>query len=243
MKLENHGNQQNDKTRKHRCGQISPKNKRCCVGGSACAVQSPLGFWQKMASAKFLEEALSNDVDESAVNAIVGSLETQLGSTGAAGGVGATNAAPAASPQLNGPTKHNGGAPDVNNGDPTRTAASAAAPKTDPGPQPPPPVNGIVTPPILKPTVISNGATAAPKAVPPPALVPTAAPAMQLVNVNQLRPAVPNAAPGTTIVQGQKGMPQRVVIGAPQMVGARPGQPGVCAPRNHHRPFTLYLAW
>uniref|UniRef100_A0A146M1C1 Transcription initiation factor TFIID subunit 4 n=1 Tax=Lygus hesperus TaxID=30085 RepID=A0A146M1C1_LYGHE len=31
-----------------------------------------------MASAKFLEEALSTDVDESAVNAIVGSLETQL---------------------------------------------------------------------------------------------------------------------------------------------------------------------
>ena len=32
-----------------------------------------------MASAKFLEEALSTDVDESAVSAIVGSLETQLG--------------------------------------------------------------------------------------------------------------------------------------------------------------------
>lgn len=31
-----------------------------------------------MASAKFLEEALSTDVDESAVNALVGSLETQL---------------------------------------------------------------------------------------------------------------------------------------------------------------------
>ncbi|XP_066254352.1 transcription initiation factor TFIID subunit 4-like isoform X6 [Euwallacea similis] len=34
-----------------------------------------------MASAKFLEEALNTDVDESAVNAIVGSLENQLGST------------------------------------------------------------------------------------------------------------------------------------------------------------------
>ena len=34
-----------------------------------------------MASAKFLEEALSTDVDESAVNAIVGSLETQLVTT------------------------------------------------------------------------------------------------------------------------------------------------------------------
>lgn len=34
-----------------------------------------------MASAKFLEEALNTDVDESAVNAIVGSLENQLGSS------------------------------------------------------------------------------------------------------------------------------------------------------------------
>lgn len=34
-----------------------------------------------MASAKFLEEALSTDVDESAVNALVGSLETQLVTT------------------------------------------------------------------------------------------------------------------------------------------------------------------
>ncbi|XP_073975669.1 transcription initiation factor TFIID subunit 4-like isoform X2 [Rhodnius prolixus] len=44
----------------------------------ACADQFTVGFRQKMASAKFLEEALSTDVDESAVNAIVGSLETQL---------------------------------------------------------------------------------------------------------------------------------------------------------------------
>lgn len=49
-----------------------------CRGASACAYQFTVGFWQKMASAKFLEEALSTDVDESAVNAIVGSLETQL---------------------------------------------------------------------------------------------------------------------------------------------------------------------
>lgn len=48
----------------------------------ACAVQFTVGFWHKMASAKFLEEALTTDVDESAVNAIVGSLETSLvGST------------------------------------------------------------------------------------------------------------------------------------------------------------------
>lgn len=44
----------------------------------ACAKQLTVGAWKKMASAKFLEEALSTDVDESAVNAIVGSLETQL---------------------------------------------------------------------------------------------------------------------------------------------------------------------
>ena len=37
-----------------------------------------------MASVKFLEEALSTDVDESAVSAIVGSLETQLVNVAAA---------------------------------------------------------------------------------------------------------------------------------------------------------------
>lgn len=47
----------------------------------ACADQFTVGFWHKMASAKFLEEALSTDVDESAVNALVGSLETQLVTT------------------------------------------------------------------------------------------------------------------------------------------------------------------
>lgn len=47
----------------------------------ACAVQFTVRSRQKMASAKFLEEALSTDVDESAVNAIVGSLETQLVTT------------------------------------------------------------------------------------------------------------------------------------------------------------------
>lgn len=37
-----------------------------------------------MASAKFLEEALNTDVDESAVSALVGSLENQLGTSGVA---------------------------------------------------------------------------------------------------------------------------------------------------------------
>lgn len=44
----------------------------------ACADQFTVGFWHKMASAKFLEEALNTDVDESAVSALVGSLETSL---------------------------------------------------------------------------------------------------------------------------------------------------------------------
>lgn len=48
------------------------------IAKCACANQFTVGAWKKMASAKFLEEALSTDVDESAVNAIVGSLETQL---------------------------------------------------------------------------------------------------------------------------------------------------------------------
>lgn len=45
---------------------------------SACAHHFTVGARQKMASTQFLEEALSTDVDESAVNALVGSLETQL---------------------------------------------------------------------------------------------------------------------------------------------------------------------
>lgn len=62
----------------------------------ACAVHLLVGSWQKMASAKFLEEALSTDVDESAVNAIVGSLETQL-----------VTASPSAGTQVNAATAVN----------------------------------------------------------------------------------------------------------------------------------------
>jgi transcription initiation factor TFIID subunit 4 len=43
-----------------------------------------------MASAKFLEEALSTDVDESAVSAIVGSLENQLVTSSSGAAVAAT---------------------------------------------------------------------------------------------------------------------------------------------------------
>lgn len=55
---------------------------QCTVGSigyiHACAVQFTVGVGQKMASANFLEEALSTDVDELAVSAIVGSLENNL---------------------------------------------------------------------------------------------------------------------------------------------------------------------
>lgn len=44
---------------------------------------------------------------------------------------------------------------------------------------------------------------------------------VQILNVNAVRAAAPNQP-------GAKTLPQRVMIGAPQMVGARPGQPGVC---------------
>lgn len=51
---------------------------RVVIHVCACAVQFTVGVGQKMASANFLEEALSTDVDESAVSAIVGSLENNL---------------------------------------------------------------------------------------------------------------------------------------------------------------------
>lgn len=44
----------------------------------ACAVQFTVRSGQKMASANFLDEALRTDVDESAVSALVGSLENNL---------------------------------------------------------------------------------------------------------------------------------------------------------------------
>ncbi|KAF5272699.1 hypothetical protein FQA39_LY07726 [Lamprigera yunnana] len=50
-----------------------------------------VGSRLKMASAKFLEEALSTDVDESAVSAIVGSLENQLVTATPAPSTGHTN--------------------------------------------------------------------------------------------------------------------------------------------------------
>ncbi|KAF4531506.1 hypothetical protein B566_EDAN004102, partial [Ephemera danica] len=64
------------------------------IDASACAVHLLVGSWQKMASAKFLEEVLNTDVDESAVNAIVGSLETQLVTASPSAGT-QVNAAPA----------------------------------------------------------------------------------------------------------------------------------------------------
>lgn len=62
----------NDSTR---VGNVATKTQS--VG--SCALHLFTVESRKMASANFLEEALNTDVDESAVNAIVGSLENQLG--------------------------------------------------------------------------------------------------------------------------------------------------------------------
>lgn len=77
-----------------------------------------------MASAKFIEEALSTDVDESAVNAIVGSLETQLVTSGPASSVQHTTALSQNhinSAISNGGPKHEG----IANGESVNVAVSA----------------------------------------------------------------------------------------------------------------------
>lgn len=77
-----------------------------------------------MASAKFLEEALSTDVDESAVNAIVGSLETQLVTSAPASSVQQTSALSQNhinSSISNGGPKHEG----IANGESVNVAVSA----------------------------------------------------------------------------------------------------------------------
>lgn len=63
------------------------RRRRLCYGKKiflpqdACAFQFTVGARVKMAASAFLEEALTIDVDESAVNAIVGSLETTSANT------------------------------------------------------------------------------------------------------------------------------------------------------------------
>lgn len=78
-----------------------------------------------MASAKFLEEALSTDVDESAVNAIVGSLETQLVTSAPASSVQQTGAVALSQNHINsaisnGGPKHEG----IANGETVNVAVS-----------------------------------------------------------------------------------------------------------------------
>ena len=205
-----------------------------------------------MASAKFLEEALSTDVDESAVSAIVGSLENQL--------VTSSSPAPAAAAQnhvnsaisnggAGGPPKH----PAVANGDSDAKADAAPvkivysqsmAGAVLPGARVPLPPNGALPPTPKQQTLVIKtcAAAAAPGLVTVPMNVTTSVPPannvgspstqspnilsnLQVVNV---RPGVPT--------QQQKGQTARVVLSAPQIVGARPGAPvSWCTLRTNSR--------
>lgn len=85
-----------------------------------------------MASAKFLEEALSTDVDESAVSAIVGSLETQLVTSAPASSVQQTGAVALSQNHINsaisnGGPKHEG----IANGESVNVAVSADSSSAD----------------------------------------------------------------------------------------------------------------
>ncbi|XP_044269898.1 transcription initiation factor TFIID subunit 4 isoform X2 [Tribolium madens] len=184
-----------------------------------------------MASAKFLEEALSTDVDESAVSAIVGSLENQL--------VTSSTTAPASAAQNHvnsaisnggtvGPPKHS----TVANGDSISDAKTADAAPVKivysqamagtgtllPNARVALPPNGTLpqTAPGKQPTlVIKTCGASAPGLVTVPMNVTTSVPPAN--NVVNVRPGVP--------AQQQKGQPARVVLSAPQIVGARPGAP------------------
>ncbi|XP_071446468.1 transcription initiation factor TFIID subunit 4-like isoform X2 [Hetaerina americana] len=75
-------------------------------------------------------------------------------------------------------------------------------------------VSGVVT--LAKPISHSVGTSQTMVGNPSTTLLPAS---VQIVNVNAVRPGAPTQP-------GQKALPPRVVIGAPHMVGARPGQPG-----------------
>ncbi|XP_046390408.1 transcription initiation factor TFIID subunit 4 [Ischnura elegans] len=75
-------------------------------------------------------------------------------------------------------------------------------------------VSGVVT--LAKPITHSVGTSQTMVGNPSTTLLPAS---VQIVNVNAVRPGAPTQP-------GQKAIPPRVVIGAPHMVGARPGQPG-----------------
>ncbi|KAG8235629.1 hypothetical protein J437_LFUL014887, partial [Ladona fulva] len=75
-------------------------------------------------------------------------------------------------------------------------------------------VSGVVT--LAKPITHNVGTPQSVVGSPSTTILPAS---VQIVNVNAVRPATPTQP-------GQKNLPPRVVIGAPHMVGARPGQPG-----------------
>jgi transcription initiation factor TFIID subunit 4 len=206
-----------------------------------------------MASAKFLEEALSTDVDESAVSAIVGSLENQLVTSSSGAAVAATQNHVNSAISNGGtvvPPKHG----TVANGDSisdakATTAAADAAPVKIvysqamagagallPNARVALPPNGTVTLPQAAPgkqptLVIKTSAAAAPGLVTVPMNVTTSVPPAN--NVGSPSTQSPNILSNLQVVnvrpgvpaQQQKGQPARVVLSAPQIVGARPGAP------------------
>ncbi|XP_058790507.1 transcription initiation factor TFIID subunit 4-like isoform X2 [Phymastichus coffea] len=105
-----------------------------------------------MASAKFLEEALSTDVDESAVNAIVGSLETQLVTSSSTNNVAgqARNhevSTAEAKPAVNGTNSSGSGSSTETNDNTSPRATATASPHgmtANSSPQPSPTSSAVV---------------------------------------------------------------------------------------------------
>ncbi|VEN36201.1 unnamed protein product [Callosobruchus maculatus] len=226
-----------------------------------------------MASAKFLEEALSTDVDESAVSAIVGSLETQLGSAAppptstappqvtqnhhvnATVSNGATNVVVGGPPPPVSVSQPQQKHPNMANGDSVSLASVDQVNQQQQQQQvksvPEQPVkivqlnqamsgatgailqnrvtlpNGTISLPQQKVVLKTSGGPGAPAGL-------VTVPVQQANNVDAAQAAtsqaqniisglqVVNVRPG---MQPQKGQPARVVLSAPQLVGARPGTP------------------
>ncbi|GJQ67760.1 Taf4 [Trypoxylus dichotomus] len=247
-----------------------------------CAVQFTVGS-RKMASAKFLEEALSTDVDESAVTALVGTLENQLGtSTSAASN---QSSAPAVINQNhvnsglpNGGTVSSQKHGTIANGESVNvvtTADGAAAQvaaeaiqntgtvatnfinqvqttlgdnsKTQNVPNGTIGLTPLTTQTVLQtsnvqtiqakqPTLVIK-TSAAPGSAPGLVTVPmnVTATVPQVNNVGSPTTQSPNILPNLQVInvrpgvpaQPQKGQPARVVLSAPQLVGARQGAPSL----------------
>nr|CAI5838609.1 unnamed protein product [Callosobruchus analis] len=225
-----------------------------------------------MASAKFLEEALSTDVDESAVSAIVGSLETQLGSAApppastapqvtqnhhvnATVSNGATNVVVGGPPPPVAVSQSQQKHPNMANGDSVSMASVEQVNQQQQQQQvksvaeqsvkivqlnqamsgatgailqnrvtlP----NGTISLPQQKVVLKTSGGPGTPAGL-------VTVPVQQANNVDAAQGAtsqaqniisglqVVNVRPG---MQPQKGQPARVVLSAPQLVGARPGTP------------------